>query len=98
MALFGRAEISLLLHPMKNRVKRARADLVAVAPELLDHGEAVQGAFGRVMEQMQANQPGVEFTVYHFDGAPAVRMRYRLSISPAACQAGAGRDFGECGP
>jgi hypothetical protein len=50
------------------------------------------------MQQMQTDQPGVEFTVYHFDGAPAARIRYRLSISPAACQAGAGQDLGERDP
>ncbi len=43
---------------MQHRVKRAGADPVAVASQLLDHPVAVQFFFGGVMQDVQADHAG----------------------------------------
>ena len=41
---------------MKHRVKRARAQLVAVALQLLDHAKTEDGFLARVVENVDTNQ------------------------------------------
>ncbi len=57
VALFGRAEISLLFKTVQKRIKRSSADLVTVAAKLFDHAEAKDWFFSSMMENMKTNQP-----------------------------------------
>jgi hypothetical protein len=63
---------SLLLHAVKNGVERACAQPVPVSAKLVDHLLSEDWTFGRVMEQMQSDEPGVEVSIYH---------RYSITVS-----------------
>ena len=60
-----RAHVSLAFHPVQNRVQRACTQTVSVPPEFVDHRLAEDGAFGCMMQDMEANQTGVEITINH---------------------------------
>ncbi len=61
--LLGRRQITLLFEPMQDRIKRARADFVAMPLQLLDHGEAVDRLFRRMMKNVEPDLLGPAPTV-----------------------------------
>jgi hypothetical protein len=48
---------------MKQRIQAAGADAVSVRVQLLDHPQAENRLFGRMVQHMQLDQPGVQVTV-----------------------------------
>ena len=57
MPLALRTQIAFLFQAVQQRIKSSGADRVAVAAELLRHGEAKNGTFfDGMMEDVQANQ------------------------------------------
>src|SRR5208282_380972 len=61
----GRAQISLLLQSVRDRVQRARAQSVPVSGEFFDHRKPIERARGSVMHEVQANQTTVVPAVRH---------------------------------
>ena len=61
---------------MQQRIQAARADAVAVARELLDHAETEDGLVNGVMQDVQADQAGVEVVIN-------IGFRFRHSITNA---------------
>jgi hypothetical protein len=53
------------LHPVENRIHRARTHAVAVTGELVDHRLPEDRIFCRVVEHVQANQANVERSIKH---------------------------------
>src|SRR5581483_10024867 len=60
--LFG-AQVSLLFEPLKERIQASGADAVAMSREFLDHAEAEDGPFHSVMENVQADQTGIQIPI-----------------------------------
>src|SRR5258708_2935054 len=61
--LLAGAEIAFLLEAVEQRIQTARADAVAVARQFLDHAEAENGLLRSVMQDVQADQTGVEIAI-----------------------------------
>src|SRR3954454_20120315 len=55
-----RAQVPLALHAMEDRIERSGAEPVAVARQLVDHRLAEDRPFGSVVQQVEADQTGVE--------------------------------------
>jgi hypothetical protein len=76
ISLLGGAEIALLLEAVEQGVEAPRADAIAVPGELLDHTEAENGFFGGMVEDVEADEAGVEVAV----GVPImIKLRFRHS-------------------
>jgi hypothetical protein len=50
---------------MQDWVKGARADAIAMAGQLVDHRLAKDGTFGGVVQDVEADQAGIETAVIH---------------------------------
>ena len=63
VALLSGAEVALPFETAKQRIKRAGADAVAVAREFFHHAEAEDGLLDGVMEDVEADQAGIEVAI-----------------------------------
>src|ERR1035437_7106162 len=93
IALLRGTEIALLLQPVEQRIQTARADAVAVPPQFFDHAEPENGLLRGVMQDVQADQPGVKIAVGRQVLRIGLRFRHTTLCDPsigteiAACQA-----------
>src|SRR5215472_11075743 len=68
---------------VQHRVERARADLIAVPRELLDHPVAIEIPLGRVVQHMQPHKAREKFLMLHrlrTSDSSIIGYRYRESI------------------
>lgn len=65
MAQPHRGEIAFFFEAVQQGVKSSGADVVAMASEFARHRQAKDGAFDRVVKDVQANQARVEVAVIH---------------------------------
>src|SRR5450755_2139365 len=70
LALDARNQVALLLQSVQQRIKRSRAQSIAVPGQLFDHPLAVQFCFGGMMQDMQANEAAEEIAMIHFGKMP----------------------------
>jgi hypothetical protein len=78
---------------MKDRIERSCAQPITVPAQLVDHRLAEDRPFGRVMQDVQPDQPGVEVAINHrismSDSDGGVRS---LSVIRIGCQSRECRD------
>src|SRR5437016_5136281 len=60
VALFGRAQITLILEAVQERIQTTGADPVSVPRELLDHAETEDGLFDGVVQDVKADESGIQ--------------------------------------
>ncbi len=56
-------EVAFLFEPVEKGVEAAGADTVAMAGELFDHAEAEDRFFDGMVQDVEANQAGIEIAV-----------------------------------
>jgi hypothetical protein len=66
LALPGGSQIAFSFQAVQQRLERAGADAVAVAGQFFNHTEAEDGLLGRVVQDVQTDQAGVEVAVLSY--------------------------------
>jgi len=80
--VFAGPEIAFFFQALKQGIEAAWADAVAVTGEFLDHAQAENGAFDGVMEDVEADEAGVQVAVIGW-------IRFRHSITNRSIDLGA---------
>lgn len=65
MALHRGLQITLFLKPLQQRIQTSGTDAVTVMSKLLDHAEAENRPFNRMVENVQADKPRIKITIRH---------------------------------
>jgi len=62
-SLLAGSKVTLLFESVKDGIKRTRAQLVAMPPQLFDHCETENRLLHRMVQDMQPDQAGVKVAI-----------------------------------